>query len=58
MEKIVWCSRRPTLETRNDKFGQKFRLCCKCGVKTNWHTSKGCAQDALIQIKHNGKIRF
>jgi hypothetical protein len=54
---IVWCSDRPRIETRQDKYGQCIRLVCRCGVATNWHTERWMADTALNQIKHNGVLR-
>jgi len=43
-------SARPAKEIRDDKYGQRFRLICKCGIKTNFHTEQWKAEQALYEL--------
>lgn len=44
---------RPRRETRDDKYGHKYRLVCKCGKATNWHTAWWRAEDVFYGTKHS-----
>lgn len=48
-------SERYSIETREDKYGQKIRLKCKCGIQTTWHTEKWQAEQAMYQL-HSDKF--
>ncbi len=54
--KPIYCSRRPTIETRKDKYGQNIKLTCRCGATTNWHCEKWKAEPTFWQIEHNSHL--
>jgi len=44
------CGGAPVKREREDEFGQKYKLVCKCGLETNWHTCWQYADIALGQV--------